>query len=83
MKSMQSAAIWFVGVGMLLLFAYGAGRFHDGPISECGSGYCSTHRQPHTAEDYRAFKVWEKTIWIVWPLGLGALFLLQRAKRPD
>jgi hypothetical protein len=33
-----------------------------------------------TAADYRAYKAWEMTILIVWPLGLTALFLLQREK---
>jgi hypothetical protein len=67
---------------MPVLFAYGAGRFSDGPIGTCGSGYCSTRHLylPHTAADYRAYKAWEMTILIVWPLGLTALFLLQRAK---
>jgi hypothetical protein len=45
---------------------YGAGRFYDGPISECSTGYCSTHHQPHTAAEYRDYKAWEKTILIVW-----------------
>ena len=41
-----------------------------------GSAYCSTRGQPHTADEYRAYKSWEKTIWIVWPLGMAALALL-------
>jgi hypothetical protein len=65
---------------MVVLLLYGCVRFYDGPISECASGYCSTHGQIHTAAEYRAFKVWATAIWIVWPLGMAALFFLQRKK---
>jgi hypothetical protein len=81
-RSWRSIARAIVSAVMLVLFAYGASRFSDGPIGTCGSGYCSTRHPhlPHTAADYRAYKAWEMTILIVWPLGLTALFLLQREK---
>jgi hypothetical protein len=69
-----------VGLLMIFVFVYGAGRFYDGPISGCSTGYCSTHHQPHTAAEYRDYKAWEKIILIVWPLGMAALFLLHRSK---
>jgi hypothetical protein len=80
LKLLRLAASYVVPAVMLILFGYGAARFYDGPISECGSGYCSTRHQSHTAEDYRAYKAWEKTIFIVWPLGLAAIFFLRRGK---
>jgi hypothetical protein len=73
--------MYAVSIVMMVLFAYGAIRFYDGPISECATGYCSTHHQPHTASEYRAYKAWETTIFIVWPLGMAELFFLQRDKR--
>jgi hypothetical protein len=82
-KSWRTLAGYIVGVPMFVLFAYGAGRFSDGPISECGSGFCSSHHQPHSADDYRAYKAWEKIIFIVWPLGMAAGFLLQYTKPKD
>jgi hypothetical protein len=65
---------------MVILMAYGATRFHDGPINQCGSGYCSTHGVAHTEDDYRAYKAFEKTAFVVWPLGMVALFFLQRRR---
>jgi hypothetical protein len=45
-KSRRSIARTIVSAVMLVLFAYGAGRFSDGPTGTCASGYCST-RHPH------------------------------------
>src|SRR4051794_172719 len=80
LRSWRSMAERVISLLMIILFVYGAGRFYDGPISECSTGYCSTHHQPHTAAEYRDYKAWEKTILIVWPLGMAALFLLNRSK---
>ena len=80
LKFWRSVTLYVASAVMLVLFAYGAGRFYDGPIRECATGYCSTHGQPHTAADYRAYKAWEKTIFIVWPIGMVVLFLLQPHK---
>jgi hypothetical protein len=70
---------------MLVIFVYGAGRFSDGPIGTCASGYYST-RHPHlpdTAADYRAYKAREMTILNVWPLGLAALRMTRRPGDPS
>jgi hypothetical protein len=79
-RSLRRAASYAVPALMLALFVYGATRFHDGPINPCGSGYCSTHGVAHTADDYVAYKGWEKTVFVIWPLGMVALFFLQRGK---
>jgi hypothetical protein len=80
LNSWRTTTVYIVSAMLLALFLYGCGRFYDGPISECASGYCSTHGQLHTAADYRAYKAWGTTIWIVWPIGIAALFFLQRSK---
>jgi hypothetical protein len=79
-KFWWNAVRYVVSAIMLAVFVYGAARFSDGPISEYEGGYRSTHRIPHTAEEYRAYKIWEKTIFIVWPLGMAVGFLLQYTK---
>jgi hypothetical protein len=73
---------------MVIMLGYGGIRFFDGNIEECGSSYCSSRsHHPKTAEDYRAYKAWEKTILIVWPLGMAALYFLrvdkQKSGNPD
>ena len=80
-KVWRQAARYVVGAIMAALFVYGAARFWDGPISEYEGGYRSTHRIAHTAAEYRDYKIWEKTILIVWPLGLLVGFLLRDTKR--
>ncbi|MEH6950796.1 hypothetical protein V4R08_05535 [Nitrobacter sp. NHB1] len=80
LKSLRRVASYAVPALMLVLLAYGASRFHDGPISPCASGYCSTHGLAHSADDYAAYKAWEKTAFVIWPLGMVALFFLQRGK---
>jgi hypothetical protein len=79
-KSWRSVAAFAVSGIMLVLFVYGCGRFGNGPISECASGYCSTRGYIHSEADFKAYKAWEKTIFIVWPLGLLGLWLLNRGK---
>jgi hypothetical protein len=81
LKSWRSIAGRVISLLMMIVFVYGAGRFSDGPISECSTGYCSTRHQPHTAAEYRDYKAWERTILIMWPLGMAALFLLNRKSK--
>jgi hypothetical protein len=83
----HAIAYYVVAIPMMILFIYGASRFGDGPIRQCTndhclphdcrSAYCSTRGYPHTADEYRAFKNWEKAIFIVWPIGMAALALLR------
>jgi hypothetical protein len=82
LKSLRLASTYIVSAIMLIMFGYGAVRFFDGAIDECGTSYCSSRRHlPKTAEDYRAYQAWEKTILIVWPLGVAALYFLRVDKR--
>ena len=80
LRSLRRAARYTVPGLMMVLFVYGAARFHDGPIGPCDAGYCSTHGVVHTADDFVAYKTWERAIWVIWPLGMVALFFLQRSK---
>ncbi len=62
---------------MLVIFFYGILRFPDGPIHPCGiNRYCGKQGQPHTLQQYRAFKSWETTFVYIWPVGLLSLWLL-------
>jgi len=59
-----------IGLVMVVLFVYGLIRYPDLPIRECPSGYCGRQGQPHTAAEYNAFKIWQTTLFIVWPIGM-------------
>jgi hypothetical protein len=68
---------------MLVLFAYGVLRYHDGPIHQCAShGYCGKQGQPHTESEYRQYLEWQTTIEWSWPPGLLVLFLANKRRIP-
>ncbi len=60
-----------IGLVMVVLFVYGLIRYPDLPIRECPS---------HTAAEYNAFSIWQTTLFIVWPIGMLIMLLLQRGK---
>ena len=67
---------------MLVFFFYGIVRYPDGPIHPCGvNRYCGKQGQPHTLQQYRAFKRWETTLFYMWPVGLVSLALWNRSWR--
>jgi len=75
------------------VFLYIMTRFPDNPIHKCepsrnyalkvhSDGYCGKQGQPHTEEDYHAFQTWQTTLFIIWPIGIVALGILQRERKP-
>ena len=62
---------------------YGAYNFPDAPIRKTAGGYAGKVGKPHTQEDYEAFIVWEKTMFIVFPtaFALGFAFGITEAMR--
>src|SRR6266576_5940636 len=69
-----------IGLVMVVLFVYGLIRYPDLPIRECPSGYCGRQGQPHTAAEYNAFKIWQTTLFIVWPIGMLIMLLFAARK---
>lgn len=65
------------------LFFYGWFRYPDAPIYKCsgGVGYCGKQGQPHSRADYQAFELWQTVLFILWPVGMLAMFFLGRGKR--
>jgi len=65
---------------MFVTFFYGWFQFPDAPLHQCSgpSGYCGKEGQSHSLADYQAFELWQTTIFILWPIGMLASFLLQR-----
>jgi hypothetical protein len=62
---------------VFVVFDQGLTRFPDNPIEPCGTNrYCGKQGQPHTREEYRAYRRWQTTMLILWPGGfltIGAL----------
>lgn len=69
-----------IALTMGVLFFYGWFRYPDGPLHSCDGpmGYCGKQGQPHTLPEYQAFVVWQASLFVVWPAGMLALFLLNR-----
>ena len=66
---------------MLSLFAIFAVLYPDAPIRPCEPGYCGRQGQARTEADYKLFTTLETSLFIVWPVGLLARFILRRAER--
>lgn len=64
---------------MAAVFILGLALYPDNPIHPCDGpgGYCGKQGQPHTVANYNGFRLWERTILIVWPLGFLGFGLLQ------
>jgi len=72
-----------VALVMIAVFQYGVLRFPDAPIRPCGDeSFCGKQGQPHTAVDYRAFVLWERSLLFIWPSGMLAVVLLIRKRTP-
>ena len=69
-------------------FAWGIIKFPDAPIHLCDSatdflysdhpiGFCGKQGQSHTAEDFRLYDIWQRTILWIWMPGIVAISLLR------
>jgi hypothetical protein len=83
LQRIRSTLSWVLAIAMFSVFFYGIIRFPDGPIHPCPDhGYCGKQGQPHTLQDFIAFRTWETTIFYLWPIGLVTLVLLRRKRHP-
>jgi len=61
---------------------YGLVHFPDAPIQPCGPDhFCGKRDTPHTREEYDAFRLWEKVIFLSWPFGMASGFFLRSRSR--
>jgi hypothetical protein len=67
---------------MACVFQFGYVRFPDAPIGPCGvDRYCGKQGQPHTADAFTSYRRWERTMFVVWPVGMLAIFVVRRLRR--
>jgi hypothetical protein len=67
-KSMTFKKKYQIGMSVLLaaIMIYGVVNFIDGPIKPCEKYvYCGKGGQPHTLEEYEAFRQWETLLIVV------------------
>jgi hypothetical protein len=68
-----------IAIMMGILFGYGLIRFPDAPLQSCGDhSFCGKQGRPHTQQEFEAFEFWQNTLFWVWPVGILALYILNR-----
>ena len=73
MRNRLAAVIIFVMIGV---FFFGLLRFFGGPLFACLTGDCASPVEPHDAAYAHQFLGWQTTVFVVWAMGLFALWLL-------
>ncbi len=74
----QELLSYVIGAVMLAVLIYGCVQFYDASFRDCASGYSGNCGKFHMAAEYRAFRLWQTAVLIVWPVAVGALIFLQR-----
>ena len=82
MRRLRNSLAFAIVATMIVVFCYGLWRFPDAPIHPCTThGYCGKQGQPHTQQDFDAFRRWSRTLFWLWPVGGLSAYLLQRKPR--
>ena len=79
---------YLIMAAMISWFAWGMIKFPDAPIHLCDSatdylysnhlnGFCGKQGQSHTAEDFRLFDIWQRTLLWIWMPGIAVIALLR------
>lgn len=71
-----------VMVCAIVTFIAGIVMFYDAPIAPRAGGFAGKWGTPHSEAHYRAFKLWETAIAVLWPAMFG-LIALRAAFQPD
>jgi hypothetical protein len=79
-ENLRGRLAGIIVVVMLAVFAYGLIRFFDAPLYECILGNCGKPLQPHDAAYAHQFLGWQTTLFVVWAVGLFALWLLRNRR---
>src|SRR5690349_10960002 len=80
-------AIWriitqVVIVCAIITFLAGIIAFYDAPIAPRGGGFMGKWGIPHSEAHYHAFKLWETSILVLWPV-MFSLIGLRAAFQPE
>lgn len=73
LKALNFAGIALVVIAALIL-AFGAFKWPDGPIRWTEDGLVGKTGLPHTVEDYEMFTLWERWLFISFPLAFVVSF---------
>lgn len=78
-------ALNFIGVALViiaaLILAFGAFKWPDAPIRHSDGGFVGKTGIAHTREDYELFKLWEKSLFVSFPLAFAVNIIAAVAKR--
>ena len=78
-------ALNFIGVALViiaaLILAFGAFKWPDAPIRQAPGGFVGKTGIAHTHEDYELFKIWEKSLFVSFPLAFAVNIIAAVANR--
>ncbi|HEX5735583.1 MAG TPA: hypothetical protein VF131_22340 [Blastocatellia bacterium] len=78
-------ALNFIGVALViiaaLILAFGAFKWPDAPIRQAAGGFVGKTGIAHTSEDYELFKLWEKALFVSFPLAFAVNIIAAVARR--
>jgi hypothetical protein len=66
----------------LAVFVYGMLMYSDAPFKACADGpYCGKTHRHHTEAEYHSFIQWQTALFVSWPFGMVAAYVLRRQKK--
>ena len=77
----------YIGITLIVIavviMAFGAFKWPDAPIRQTPGGFVGKTGTAHTREDYQLFKLWEKALFVSFPLAfaVNAIAVVANRKR--
>ena len=82
-RHIKLQAVLFAVIGVCLgVFIYGLLLYPDAPYKLCADGYyCGKTGISYDYEIFNKWKSWEKTLFVCWPFGLVASYVLRKLRQ--
>ena len=75
----------FIGIALVIIaamiLAFGAFKWPDAPIRQTPGGFVGKTGIAHTLEDYEFFELWQKSLFVSFPLAFVVNFIAVLANR--
>jgi hypothetical protein len=68
--------ILFILAGGVVLMLYGLINYPSAPIRQVNEKFLDKQKNEYTVEEFRAFKIWETTLFVYWFGCIGGGFIV-------